>query len=60
MPGKKYDAMPQNGACSRESNVRTLVFKNKLHSTTKMSTCFHDGLFFDREYGSEIFLQNVR
>jgi hypothetical protein len=26
MSGKKYEATPQNGDCSRERNVRTLVF----------------------------------
>jgi transposase len=25
-----YDVIPQNGDCSRESNVRTLVFRNKV------------------------------
>jgi hypothetical protein len=30
MSGRKYDVMPQNGDCSRESNVRTLVFRNKV------------------------------
>jgi hypothetical protein len=30
MSGRKYDIMPQNGDCSRESNVRTLVFQNKI------------------------------
>jgi hypothetical protein len=29
MCGRKYDVIPQNGDCSRESNVRTLVFRNK-------------------------------
>jgi hypothetical protein len=29
MSGRKYDIIPQNGNCSRESNVRTLVFRNK-------------------------------
>jgi hypothetical protein len=27
MPGRKYDVIPQNGDCSRESNVPTLVFE---------------------------------
>jgi hypothetical protein len=31
MSGRKYDVIPQNGDCSRESNVRTLVFRNKVH-----------------------------
>jgi hypothetical protein len=26
IPGRKYDVMPQNGDCSRESKMRTLVF----------------------------------
>jgi hypothetical protein len=26
MSGRKYDVIPQNGDCSRESNVHTLVF----------------------------------
>jgi hypothetical protein len=30
MSGKKYDVTPQNGDCSRESNMRTLVFRNKV------------------------------
>jgi hypothetical protein len=30
MSGIKYDVIPQNGDCSRESNVRTLVFRNKV------------------------------
>jgi hypothetical protein len=30
MSGRKYDVMPQNGDCSRESNVRTSVFRNKV------------------------------
>jgi hypothetical protein len=29
--GGKYDVMLQNGDCSKESNVRTLVFGNKAH-----------------------------
>jgi hypothetical protein len=29
MSGRKYDVKPQNGNCSIESNVRTLVFRNK-------------------------------
>jgi hypothetical protein len=28
--GRKYDVMPQNGDCSRESDVRTSVFRNKV------------------------------
>jgi hypothetical protein len=30
MSGRKYDVIPQNGDCPRESNVRTLVFRNKV------------------------------
>jgi hypothetical protein len=30
MSGKKYDVITQNGDCSRESNLRTLVFRNKV------------------------------
>jgi uncharacterized protein YaiI (UPF0178 family) len=30
MCGRKYDVTPQNGDCWRESNVRTLVFRNKV------------------------------
>jgi hypothetical protein len=30
MSGRKYDVIPQNGDCSRESNVRTFVFRNKV------------------------------
>jgi hypothetical protein len=30
MTGRKYDVILQNGHCSRESNVRTLVFRNKV------------------------------
>jgi hypothetical protein len=29
MPGRKYDVIPQNGECSRESNVGTSVLRNK-------------------------------
>jgi hypothetical protein len=28
--GRKYDIIPQNGDCSIESNVRTMVFRNKV------------------------------
>jgi hypothetical protein len=28
--GRKYGVMLQNGDCSRESNVRTLVFRNRV------------------------------
>jgi hypothetical protein len=28
--GRKYDVIPQNGDCSRESNARILVFRNKV------------------------------
>jgi hypothetical protein len=31
MSGRKYDVIPQNGDCSRESIVCTLVFQNKVH-----------------------------
>jgi hypothetical protein len=30
MSGRKYDVIPQNGDCSRESNVRTSVFRDKV------------------------------
>jgi hypothetical protein len=30
MYGRKHDVIPQNGDCSRERNVRTLVFRNKV------------------------------
>jgi hypothetical protein len=30
MSGRKYDVIPQNGDCSKESNLRTLVFRNKV------------------------------
>jgi hypothetical protein len=30
MYGTEYDVIPQNGDCSRESNVRTLVFRNSI------------------------------
>jgi ABC-type uncharacterized transport system auxiliary subunit len=30
MSGRKYDAISQNGDCSKENNVRTLVFRNKV------------------------------
>jgi hypothetical protein len=29
MFGRKYDIIPQNDDCSRESNIRTLVFRRK-------------------------------
>jgi hypothetical protein len=29
MSGRKYDVIPQNGNCSRESNVRNSVFSNQ-------------------------------
>jgi hypothetical protein len=28
--GRKYDIIPRNGDCSRESNVRSMVFLNKV------------------------------
>jgi hypothetical protein len=31
MSGRKYDVIPENGDCSRESNMRTSVFRNKVH-----------------------------
>jgi hypothetical protein len=31
MSGRKYEVILQNGDCSRESNVRTLVLRNKVH-----------------------------
>jgi hypothetical protein len=30
MSARKYDVILQNGDCSRESNVRTLVFGNEV------------------------------
>jgi hypothetical protein len=30
LSGRKYDFIPQNGCCSREGNVRTLDFRNKV------------------------------
>jgi hypothetical protein len=30
MSGRKYDVVPQNGDCSRESNVRALVSRNEV------------------------------
>jgi hypothetical protein len=30
MSGRKYGVIRKNGDCSRESNVRTLVFRNKV------------------------------
>jgi hypothetical protein len=30
MSGTEYDGITQNGDCSRESSVRTLVFRNKM------------------------------
>jgi hypothetical protein len=30
MPGRKYDVIIQNDDCLRESNVRPLVFRNKV------------------------------
>jgi hypothetical protein len=30
MSGRKYDVIPQNGDCSSESNMRTLVFRNEV------------------------------
>jgi hypothetical protein len=33
MSVRKYDVIPQNGDCSRESNLRTLVFRNKVYKT---------------------------
>jgi hypothetical protein len=37
MSGRKYDAILQNGDCSRESNMRTLVFRNKVRYQKAMS-----------------------
>jgi hypothetical protein len=46
--GRKYDLMPQNGDCSREGNLRVLVFRNEVryqnaaslqNSIWKKSTC---------------------
>jgi hypothetical protein len=34
---RKYDVILQNGDCSRESNVRTSVFRNKLRYQNAMS-----------------------
>jgi hypothetical protein len=30
MSERQYDVIPQNGDCSRESNVRILVYRNKV------------------------------
>jgi hypothetical protein len=37
MSGRKYDVIPQNGDCSGESNVRTLVFRYKIRYRNAMS-----------------------
>jgi hypothetical protein len=37
MAGRKYDVISQNGDCSRESNVRTLVFRNEVRYQTATS-----------------------
>jgi hypothetical protein len=38
--GRKYDVIPQNSDCSRESNMRTLAFRNKVRylNTTSLQT----------------------
>jgi hypothetical protein len=35
MSGRKYDVIPQNGDCSRESNVRVLIFETKFDIKTQ-------------------------
>jgi hypothetical protein len=35
MSGTKYDVIPQNGDSSKESNVRTLVFRKKVKTRTQ-------------------------
>jgi arsenate reductase-like glutaredoxin family protein len=35
MPGRKYNVILQNDDCSRESTVRTLVFRNEVHYQRK-------------------------
>jgi hypothetical protein len=30
LSGRKYDVIPRNGNCSRESNVRPMVFLNEV------------------------------
>jgi hypothetical protein len=41
--GRKYDVMPQNGDCSRESSVLTLVFQNKVRYET--ATSLHNSIW---------------
>jgi hypothetical protein len=38
MSGREYEFIPQIGDCSRESNVCTLVLRNKVHYPNAMST----------------------
>jgi hypothetical protein len=39
MSGRKYDIIPQNGDCSRESNMRTSVFPlSKRNVVTELNT----------------------
>jgi hypothetical protein len=33
--GRKYDVLPQNGDCSRQSNVPTSVFRNEVRCKTQ-------------------------
>jgi hypothetical protein len=42
MSGRKYDVIPQNGDCSRESNVPTLVFRNEIRYQN--ATSFEDSI----------------
>jgi hypothetical protein len=35
MSGRKHDVIPQNGDCSRESNVSALVFRKKKSPLSK-------------------------
>jgi hypothetical protein len=37
MTVRKYDIIPQNDDCSRESNVRTLIFRNKVRDQNTTS-----------------------
>jgi hypothetical protein len=38
MSRRKYDVMLQNGDCSREGNVRTLVIRNKVKTQRRYRT----------------------
>jgi hypothetical protein len=55
MSRRKVEVVPQNGDCSRESNVYTIQ--------ALLATCFQAGLllglFFDPEYGEDMLLRNA-